>query len=448
MTPWRRRAGPDGARPVWRRAAFVVLPAVLVVLLCAPGFPLSGDGTGFVLASFSPQALDPVPIPLIRVGIVPAASQIRISCAGEWFLGITASQLRPSAIAPGEAWRIRGTSRGVEVIDEQGVCRGVVQDTLYAYPANADEDHIEIDGKRYRGQFLIWGHEKLSCANVVDLESYLRGVVPQEIGNLPPEKREAVKAQAVAARSYTLAVMGRRMARGFDVYATVEDQVYGGIPAERAPCTDAIEETRGVVALHKELPIRAFYSSTCGGHTSAPDEAWKHRAEPYLKASADRTRRVEKCFCAQSPHYEWTEKWAGKDFQKMIDRSLPRYRPSYSPRRYGPLKNITIAGRSASGRISSLKLIFRHGSIELSGDELRWVIRRPKNGEGLRSSLLRSVNCGSKKGRITSVTITGQGYGHGVGMCQFGAMGMASAGYTYDQIIRFYYRGASLRRFY
>ena len=110
-------------------------------------------------------------------------------------------------------------------------------------------------------------------------------------------------------------------------------------------------------------------------------------------------------------------------------------------------RDVYTVPRDIDMEVARLKLKFAHGSVELGGDEIRWVLRRP-NGEGLRSALLTKVDVRKKGGRISRVRIEGQGYGHGVGMCQFGAMGMAEAGYRHDQIIRFYYRGSKVARLY
>jgi stage II sporulation protein D len=108
---------------------------------------------------------------------------------------------------------------------------------------------------------------------------------------------------------------------------------------------------------------------------------------------------------------------------------------------------VTLRERSASRRVSCLRLSFRKGHVDLAGDEIRWTLRRA-NGEGLRSALLTRVQATRRRGRIVSLRVEGQGYGHGVGLCQYGAMGMAEAGYGHQEIIRFYYRGTQVRRFY
>lgn len=405
---------------------------------------------GLIASTLSPVlASARVPrIPLIRVGIAPEVAAAEVTAEGSWHLGIVDSGRRPTSIGAGETWRFTARGDSILVRDGEGRLRGAVGDTLFAYPDDAESGLLSVDGRPYRGELLVWGSKgRVTVVNLLDLESYLRAVLPLELGPQPPKRVEALKAQAVAARSYTLSMMGRWSSRGFDLLATVEDQVYGGRKAERAGCDEAVEETRGEIAFCDGAPVRAFYSSTCGGHTAAPDEVWKRPPETCLRGVRDHTGRVEGSFCKISPQFRWKQEWTGAEIEKVLTGSIPKVRSGWSRKKAGRLTGIEIAERSESRRVSKLKLKFEHGTVELGGDEIRWVLRRP-NGEGLRSALLGKVEVSKKKGRISRVRIEGQGYGHGVGMCQFGAMGMAEAGYRHEQIIRFYYRGVKLARLY
>jgi len=143
-------------------------------------------------------------------------------------------------------------------------------DTLWVGSAswvNADAPRIAWNGSHWRGRFKLFMNQngKLTVATRVTLERYLMGVVPGEIGALSDSLLEAGRAQAVAARSYTLFYRGRRGEQGFDLFATVEDQVYGASESERPLATRCVESTRGLVGLSHGAPIRANYCSTCGG---------------------------------------------------------------------------------------------------------------------------------------------------------------------------------------
>lgn len=387
-------------------------------------------------------------IPLVRIGLAPEAAEVRISAGGDWFLGILGAPVRPTRIAAAEVWTLRAEGGLLMVVDAAGRLRGTTPDTVFAHPDDLERGPLRFDDQPYRGEFLAWAvGDRVTLVDAVDLESYLAAVLPLELGPQPPSREAALRAQAVAARSYTLSMMGRWAGRGFDLLPTVEDQVYGGLAAERPGCTAAVEETRGLVGVDAGSPIRAFYSSTCGGHTAAPEEVWKRPAASYLKGVRDLAGPAKQSFCSSSPFFRWTEQWTGAQFESQVRSGLDRIRPGWDKKKHGRLTGVALGGKSGSQRAAPLRLSFQHGSVDLAGDEVRWVVRRP-SGEGLRSALLTSVQASRRKGRVTRVRISGQGYGHGVGMCQFGAMGMAEAGYTHEQIFRFYYRGAALHQYY
>lgn len=387
-------------------------------------------------------------IPLIHVGVAESAPEIRLSCDDPWRLGIQGSGFRATGVGSGEAWILRPAGGRVLVLDSHGRVRGERSDTLFAFAASGGSGTLRVGNRSYRGEIRIWATAGgLTAVNVVDIESYLMSVLPPEMGPQPDSRMDALRAQAIAGRSYALAMLDRRRDRGFDILPTVEDQVYSGVESERPVCTRAVAETRGVVAVHRGKPIRAFYHSTCGGHTASVGEVWNRTPAPYLRGVRDRTRRVQASFCAISPVFMWQEEWTGEQFESMLERFLPTVVKGWDRAGHGALRDIRIRKRSESNRVSSLELRFERGSVELSGDSIRRAIRRPEGGI-LRSSLLSRVGVESSSQGIRRVRISGQGFGHGIGMCQYGAMGMAEAGYSYDQIIRFYYRGAKLQRFY
>jgi stage II sporulation protein D len=407
--------------------------------------------TGLLVGFGGPALATGLPrgrIPLVRIGLAPEADEVHVGAQGDWFLGILGTQTRPTRVPAAETWTLQAEKGWLVVTDATGRRRGATADTAFAYPDDLERGPLRLGDQPYRGEFLAWAvGDRVTLVNAVDLESYLAAVLPLELGPQPPAREAALRAQTVAARSYTLATMGRWADRGFDLLATVEDQVYGGISAERPGCTAAVEETRGLVGVHEGAPIRAFYSSTCGGHTAAPEEVWNRPPAPYLRGVRDLAGQAKHSFCSGSPFFRWTEEWTGARFESLVRDGLDRARAGWDSKKHGRLTDVSLKGRSGSSRAAPLRLSFQRGNIDLSGDEVRWILRRP-GGEGLRSALLTSVQATRRRGRITRVRISGQGYGHGVGMCQFGAMGMAEAGYTHEQIFRFYYRGAEIHRYY
>ncbi len=381
-------------------------------------------------------------VPLIRVALVRDAAAVALGCDREYSIGRHHAGLRPTS-ARG-VWKLRATDNGVELLDDRGSRRGSTADTLFVASTDPERSPLQVDGRAYRGELLIWSRPGGLCVvNVVDLESYLKGVLPIEMGPQPPERRAALEAQAVAARSYTMATMGRWRAEGFDLVATVDDQVYSGLSAEKPACTDAIEATRGVLAQFGGAPIHAYYSSTCGGSTASPVDVWGQKEVGYLRPVADRAEGVEDDFCDASPKHQWEETWKLSELDGMLDANLSRVRKGWKRSASGDLRHVRLVERFACGRAAILRLEFTKGSVDLRGDEIRWVLRRPGGKQGLNSCRLLEVEV-DKGGRAPTLRVRGQGYGHGVGMCQYGAMGMASAGRDFRSILGFYYPGISL----
>jgi stage II sporulation protein D len=279
----------------------------------------------------------------------------------------------------------------------------------------------------------------------VDVENYLRGVVPVEIGRLKALQINAMKAQAVAARTYALANLGRRASNGFDVLATVEDQVYKGYTVENRLTDRAIAETHGVIATYKGRIIKTFYSSTCGGRTESVHDAWESPSLPYLKSVRDRGHGG--VFCASSPVFRWKIQWNRATLEGILGATLPK---KYRRITGGiDLLDLRIRKRSGSGRVKVLEIKTRRGVVRVKKDRIRSVLRRPERGRPpLRSTLFSLKIHRDRRGRPRTIIASGGGYGHGIGLCQFGAIGMANQGYRFDQILRHYYRGVKIQRVY
>jgi stage II sporulation protein D len=256
-----------------------------------------------------------------------------------------------------------------------------------------------------------------------------------------------VKAQAVAARSYTLAYLNRWRARGFDLLCTVEDQVYLGAAGEKDAANRALKETCGIVGLCDGAPIEAYYSSTCGGMTATPQDVWGRPPRPYLKARRDSRGEGEKSFCSSSAYHRWTVVWDRAALEKILQAGIPAATGEKNPESWGMLRDLRLAKISDSHRVEALIVEFDKKSFTLKGDQVRWILRRP-TGESLRSALILKIFLGKHKGRITEIKIVGAGYGHGVGLCQMGALEMAREGFDYQKILHFYYPGVRLARAY
>jgi stage II sporulation protein D len=224
--------------------------------------------------------------------------------------------------------------------------------------------------------------------------------------------------------------------------------VFGPVESETPLATRCVQATRAEVALSREQPIRANYSSTCGGITADVWEAWPAAPLPYL--SGRRDEEGGRDFCASSRHYRWQERFPVDEFVSNLSR-FGRERGVALPREgVGELLDVRVVSRSRSGRVSRLEVITTNGRIGISGYDLRWVLRQPgRPGSILRSTLVKVDVLRDRETREPiEVTISGAGSGHGVGLCQTGALGMAKGGHSAHAILEHYYQGVEIRALY
>ncbi len=456
-----------------RRVRFAAALALLALAAsCAP--PPSP-----VPAPAPPQTAPAAPVPEVPVPTAPAPTQ---PAAPEqpprpnepWITVGIAWDLRGVTLTPEGAAVVEGAGRHALAAGEQlavtleggrAVVRGVAGrvrwrasavpgETLWVTPESGTT--IRWNARRWRGQFKIFINPrgKLTLATRMTLENYLTGVVPGEIGALDEGLLEAGRAQAIAARSFTLFYRGRRAVEGFDVFATVEDQVYGSVEAERPLATRCVESTSGEVALSEGRPIRANYSSTCGGISADVWEAWPEAPLSYLVSQRDEEGPVAGGavldYCGASRHYRWREEWSSIEFINDLARYGPRAGVSLPRGGAGRLVDVRVESRSRSGRVWRLRIETTTGVTTVPAWSLRQVLRRPGNPVAiLRSTLFKvDVKRDPRTGRALAVVVSGAGNGHGVGLCQTGALGMARAGRGAEEIIRHYYRGVEIRRLY
>ena len=308
----------------------------------------------------------------------------------------------------------------------------------------ADGGVVEVGGTTYRGAILVQraGRGGLTFVNRLDMESYLLGVVPREIGPVDAGAYEAAKAQAVAARTYAVAHMGGRASLGFDVYPGTQDQVYGGVAAEREIVSRADRETAGEVATYGGQPINAYYHSTCAGRTAAIDEVWNVRPVPYLVSVEDVDRNGQ-AYDRSSSRFTWTERWTHAQLVSVLNRTLA---DSLRGRRIRQIEDMDVLSRTTSGRVRAMRIDTDAGSFTVGRDQVRRILA-PARG-GLLNSSKFDVRLERSGGGVSAIVAEGGGWGHGIGMCQVGAMGRARAGQDYRTILEAYYPGIRIERMY
>ena len=288
----------------------------------------------------------------------------------------------------------------------------------------------------FPGYFVVsFNKGRINAINIVDMEEYLRGVIPYEIGQLDSSRFNALKAQAVAARTYAYKHFGSRESLGFDVFADTKDQVYKGLQSATALTDSAVKETRGEVMTYKGEFITAYYHSTCGGMSETMD-TWEKPNLPYLKTKSD-LRKDGTPWCNESSYSKWERNFSEDELVKLFVQNAGEAKAKVSS--FKKVKNIAIKDTLPSGRILTLTVTTDKESFEVRGDKTRWLFK--KNGTILPSSFFKV----SKE--KDQWVIKGKGFGHGVGMCQMGVRARAQAGQSYVEILSHYYPGITLERF-
>lgn len=379
--------------------------------------------------------------PMIRVGIeVGTPSAVIMSTSGLRVRdGASGEELVSSAGE--EIVRFEPSAGGASLVEPAGRVDQALP-SFIVEPLDHRAD-VVIAGKTYRGAAEVVAHRSrgLIVINRLGLEDYLLGVVPAEIGRRTPEEFAAVRAQAVAARTYTISHLGRRDSLGFDLFATVEDQVYGGLEVERRDVERAINETRGEILIFDGQPVSAFYHSTCGGRTATREEVWGEPDLPYLRSVRDAGEGED--YCAISPRYRWRESWTADEMNGFVRAELAS-RLGVSPSSVGRISGIRVLSRTEGDRVDQLELEASGGRYVLRKNEIRWVLQ-PAEGR-----ILGSTAFVVRQGRLEDgeIVVEGRGFGHGIGMCQWGAIGRARAGQGYREILAAYYQDAAVQRLY
>ncbi len=273
--------------------------------------------------------------------------------------------------------------------------------------------------RRYRGSIAVMpsSNRSLTVSNTVPLEEYVAAVVGKEYGL---EDTEGTKAMAVVARTFVLREMGRRgNAPGDGVSA----QVYHGLDAATDATREAAEASRGQILTYEDGPIVAVYSASNGGHSASNSDVWAGEALPYLRSRRDRFDR------AASPHNDWLSRLTRDRVHAALSDFLG-----------ATVTSIKVGDRSRDGRVRTVRVDLQDGpSQDVSGTDFRNLLAGRFGATTLRSTLFKITKEGDH------YVFEGSGFGHGVGLSQWGAHEMANRGYNYEEILRFYYPGARLQ---
>lgn len=324
---------------------------------------------------------------------------------------------------------------------------------------------MKVNDKRYRGTTkLVPTDGKITVISIANIDDYLCGVLPKE--TYASWNEEALKAQAVVSRSLVhSAFVGKHKSLGFDVCTTTNCQVYGGYDVEHANTTKAVYDTKNTIAWYNGSPAHTLFSASNGGYVEKSENVWSG-SYPYLQSFKDeyeKTDEIKGC--------TWTVELTPQEIHDAVLKS--------SGKDIGTVTGMEAAGIAESGRVTLLKVYGTDGTAEFKNEKTRtlfglksqlYTITAPSasacvlTSDGISQLAGNSVISGD--GKVTSFmqayilctdgmvelpksdnsnyVISGKGYGHGVGMSQWGSMYMAEAGKTYEQIVKYYYPGVTL----
>lgn len=305
----------------------------------------------------------------------------------------------------------------------------------FIFTSEESDGIIRIDGRAYRGKIkLIRNYDKINLINQISLEDYVKGVMTREMPlGRDLENYEALKAFSICVRTYAYIKLFNKN-NFYDILPDTRDQVYGGVDSETEYTNKIVDETKHQILTYKEEPAIIFYYSTCGGYTEDVSNVFSKLDVPYLKSIKDGTPAN----CSISPRYEWIE--IIPDY-RIINRLVAT---NYINSNNYSIKRISINSRFDSGRVNELEFVLvsndgQETSVKLYGNNIRSIIRTADD-----SSILRSNFFDITRESNGTVVITGRGNGHGVGLCQWGAIGLSRNGVNYKQILQHYYPGTEI----
>lgn len=349
---------------------------------------------------------------LIQIGIVPSTDQLDFVPEGRY--SVVDLEGKTHELTPNRTYTFIAKDGGLSLIDWTlpGEVR-LTPDKVWA--------DVKIGERRYHGTLIVRANEgdTVTAIEELGIEEYLLGVLPHEMD--PDWPLEALKAQAVVARTFAYTQMGKYRKSGFDLTSDTRSQVYGGLGDDPPLVRKAVEETRGEVLGYKGEILNVFYHSCCGGHTADEGTVWK-LSGPTPKP----LRGVKDKYCQASPHYRW------KVFV-AYDRLLSALQRKHMIG--GKLRRFEIGARSAAGYVRTFIARVGDDTLKVQANELRLAV----GALDLRSTRISRIV--KEKGGVEFV---GAGSGHGVGLCQWGTKIQAQRGRRYEQILKFYFPGSTL----
>jgi stage II sporulation protein D len=344
----------------------------------------------------------------VRVAIIQDVSSLRLKISGPYEL-IDSSNNK--LLSRGNNLNTTVTAYG------EGISLGDIRaKTSKIFIRPNSSENVIINGGVFRGGIqIIKNSMRLSAINYIELEDYVKGISVRETSHYWPI--DSLKAEVIVFRTFALYKMQESAGKDFDLTSDVYSQVYSGRAAERYRINKAVDETKGLILTYQGKIFPAFYHATCGGHTDDAFLFWKINILPLKGVVCN--------FCQGSPHFKWHNVLTQKEIMDALAKG------GY---KIDNLSDIIILGRDKSDRITDLKIISDKKNLVISSKDFRNIIG---------PNIIKSTNFGV---RIIDhdIVFEGLGWGHGVGLCQWGAYFMAKEGYNYKQILEYYYPQAEI----
>ncbi len=418
----------------------------------------------FIVYSASAQSLFNQE-PEVRVRIINTLDTVNVSLRGEWSFRNTSTS-KMTLPVDSQIQFIKRAGQ-ISIVDTSGAL--LARTPSFMFSSNSDTATIKIasvpygvgwwwagiEDRVYEGAFHIYigTNQELNVVVQLPLETYLKGVVPYEIGGSSP--LEALKAQAVAARSEAVIALTSKLYSGefYDLTSDVECQVFSGNHKRTALSDQSVDETGGLIISEEGQPMNAYYASNCGGRGELISNVWpgRNRLESYRVSLPDNNGRT-------GPNLKWNwraKRWIKTSPDVYCNPDSNNFLPGWSRKNFrwkreftiheltemltdnrelGLFKRIRVLKRGPSGRIYKARIVFEKGKLTVDGE----LTLRQLFSPSLRSSAFYVNRDGAK------VVFHGAGWGHGVGMCQSGAVAQATRGSTFEQILKHYYSNSDL----
>ena len=417
--------------------------------------------------------------PTIRIGLMTQQFSITLSSDAD-FEVLDADN---GALLAGYAAKTKvrlGLREGQFTLNSNQVTASKIRVAFKSDRVERDVKSLEVNNRRYRGQIEVFrtpGKAGVTVVNALPVDQYVYGILKREIS--PEWPLEALKAQAVAARTYALYNMGKHKDEGFDLCATSDCQVYGGQEAEDPRVTKAVDDTRGLVMTYGDKIIAAQFHASSGGYTENSENVWEN-ALPYLKGVPD--------FDKDSPYYRWQKRVTAQELEDALrigGYNIGQIKAIELSRITSP--PVITEDRGVSGRVKRLSVIGSTGVVAIEGTKLRslltlqstlfeisvvilppaslsnkitdsygdrdtkeiQIILPPTQEKGLLTDKENIRRITGKKDEV--IQFDGYGWGHGVGLSQWGAKAMAERSlkggdkYFLD-ILKYYYQGITVEK--